>query len=220
NIKSTECECPKGAFKCSHAAAVFIYAIHHVSRTDIECRWNKPKKPTCPAVRDVTEMFPPPKQYCALSREPTQADRSSIYRSLCKYGKFTGLWWILSPEPEPVTSALFFKEKCKIQSSTIQEIAKLTVGQRENPAWSMLRKGRLTASNFGPVLAAKRVSQSLLKRLMGEYDLSGVKAITWGVNNEKEAVNAFEMSNCLKVEPTGIWFEESGILGATPDGLV
>lgn len=103
NIKSTECECPKGAFKCSHAAAVFIYAIHHVSRTDIECRWNKPKKPTCPAVRDVTEMFPPPKQYCALSREPTQADRSSIYRSLCKYGKFTGLWWILSPEPEPVT---------------------------------------------------------------------------------------------------------------------
>lgn len=243
NIKSTECECPRGAFKCSHAAAVFIYAIHHVSRTDIECRWNKPKKPTCPAVRDVTEMFPPPKQYCALSREPTQADRSSIYRSLCKYGKFTGLWWILSPEPEPVTLPMltieeiiysdgflqahgkedqlsFFKEKCKIQSSTIQEIAKLTVGQRENPAWSMLRKGRLTASNFGPVLAAKRVSQSLLKRLMGEYDLSGVKAITWGVNNEKEAVNAFEMSNCLKVEPTGIWFEESGILGATPDGLV
>lgn len=31
----------------------------------------------------------------------------------------------------------FFKEKCKIQSSTIQEIAKLTVGQRENPAWSI-----------------------------------------------------------------------------------
>lgn len=117
-------------------------------------------------------------------------------------------------------SSLFLRKKCKIQSSTIQEIAKLTVGQRENPAWSMLRKGRLTASNFGPVLAAKRVSQSLLKRLMGEYDLSGVKAITWGVNNEKEAVNAFEMSNCLKVEPTGIWFEESGILGATPDGLV
>lgn len=114
----------------------------------------------------------------------------------------------------------FFKGKCKIQSSTIQEIAKLTVGQRENPAWSMLRKGRLTASNFGPVLAAKRVSQSLLKRLMGEYDLSGVKAITWGVNNEKEAVNAFEMSHCLKVEPTGIRFEESGILCATPDGLV
>lgn len=95
-------------------------------------------------------MFPPAKQYCALSREPTQADRSSIYRSLCEYGKFTGLWWILSPEPEPVTLPMltieeiiysdgflqahgkedqlsFFKEKCKIQSSTIQEIAKLTV---------------------------------------------------------------------------------------------
>ena len=67
------------------------------------------------------------------------------------------------------------------------------------------QKGRLTASNFGPVLTAKRVTPPLLKRLMGEYDLSGVKAISWGVN---------------PVEPTGIWFEESGILGTTPDGLV
>ena len=84
----------------------------------------------------------------------------------------------------------------------------------------MRRKGRLTAGNFGPVLTAKRVTPSLLKRLMGEYDLSGVKAITWGVNNEKEAVNAYEKSNCLKAEPTGIWFEESSIPVATPDGLV
>lgn len=55
---------------------------------------------------------------------------------------------------------------------------------------------------------------------MGEYDLFGVKVIIWGVNNEKEVVNVFEMLNCLKVELIGIWFEELGIFGVIFDGLV
>ncbi|KAJ7365930.1 hypothetical protein OS493_002666 [Desmophyllum pertusum] len=33
-IKSSECECPRGKFKCSHAAALFIHGIHNLSRTD------------------------------------------------------------------------------------------------------------------------------------------------------------------------------------------
>ena len=35
-IRSSECECPRGEFKCSHAAALFIRGIHNLSRTDIE----------------------------------------------------------------------------------------------------------------------------------------------------------------------------------------
>ncbi|PFX12654.1 putative RNA-directed DNA polymerase from transposon BS [Stylophora pistillata] len=31
-IKSTKCKCPSGTFKCSHAAAVFIYAMHHIEQ--------------------------------------------------------------------------------------------------------------------------------------------------------------------------------------------
>lgn len=34
------------------------------------------------------------------------------------------------------------------------QIALLTVGQSRNSMWSSIRKMRLTASNFGPVLAA------------------------------------------------------------------
>ena len=38
----------------------------------------------------------------------------------------------------------------------------------------LTEKGRLTASNFGSVLNCKRVTQSLIKRVLGQYDLSRV----------------------------------------------
>ena len=53
----------------------------------------------------------------------------------------------------------------------IIEIGTLTTGQRNNPAWHLARKDRLTASNFGAVLNAKRVTQALTKRLHGDYNL-------------------------------------------------
>ena len=42
-IKSMECECPRGAFKCSHTTALFIHGIYNLSRTDVECQWRKRK---------------------------------------------------------------------------------------------------------------------------------------------------------------------------------
>ena len=68
-----------------------------------------------------------------------------------------------------------------------------------------MRNGRLTASNSGNVLSAKRVTPSLLKRLCGQYNASGSKAVVWGSNNEKEAVKEFVKSTRLPVEETGIW---------------
>ena len=243
-IKSTECECPRGAFKCSHAAALFIHGIHNLSRTGLECQWRKRKATTTLSNQAVSELFPRPKRYCALSRNPTQADRSALYEDLKEYGKFTGLCWLLSPEP-PVANKLpmpsieeiifsdeFLRAKgsqeqldCLIRRSKldvhkIARISQLTVGQRENPVWHLARRGRLTASNFGSVLKAKRVTPSLIKRLLGEYDLSRVKAVQWGVNNEKEAIKAFTLKTGKIVKDTGIWFDSSGILGASPDGIV
>lgn len=243
-IKSTECECPRGAFKCSHAAALFIHGIHNLSRTDVECQWRKRKATTTLSNQAVSELFPRPKRYCDWSRNPTQADRSALYEDLKEYGKFTGLCWLLSPEP-PVANKLpmlsieeiifsdeFLRAKgsqeqldCLIRRSKldvhkIARISQLTVGQRENPVWHLARRGRLTASNFGSVLKAKRVTPSLIKRLLGEYDLSRVKAVQWGVNNEKEAIKAFTLKTGKIVKDTGIWFDSSGILGASPDGIV
>ena len=59
-ITSTECECPRGEFKCSHAAALFIYGIHNLSRTDMECQWKR-KKSSTSSHQSVSEMFPVPK---------------------------------------------------------------------------------------------------------------------------------------------------------------
>ena len=110
--------------------------------------------------------------------------------------------------------------QAKIPSEYILKISDITIGQRNNPTWHLTRRGRLTASNFGCVLRAKRVTQSLLKRLLGEYDLSGVKAVQWGVNNEQEALKAFTVLTGKTIQETGIWLDVSGILGASPDGIV
>ena len=95
-----------------------------------------------------------------------------------------------------------------------------TKGQRENAAWQILREGTLTASNFGFILKAKRVTPSLIKRVLREYDLSGVQAINWGISNEQEAIKAFTTAAKMKVEETGIWLDPCGFIGASPDGLI
>ena len=242
-IKSSDCECPRGAFKCSHAAALFIHGIHNLSRTDVECQWRKRKSNTSLSAQAVAEMFPPPKKYTALGRKPVQVDRAQLYEDLKQYGRFTGLCWLLSSEPPafnelsiPTIEDIIFSEEflqtrglqqldCLVRRSRILEedilkISRVTVGQRDNPAWHLARRGRLTASNFGNVLKAKRVTPSLLKHLLGEYDLSRVKAVQWGVNNEEEAIKAFTLKTGKTVKGTGIWFHSSGILGASPDGIV
>ena len=99
-IKSSECECPLGAYKCSHAAALFIYGIYNLSRTDVECSWKKRNAPDI-SRKSISEMFPPTKPgYTALLRQPNQGDREALYSELRAYGKFTGLCWLLSPEPK------------------------------------------------------------------------------------------------------------------------
>jgi len=58
--------------------------------------------------------------------------------------------------------------------------------------------------DFGSVLKAKRarVIPSLLKRLLGKCDISRVKALQWGVNNEEEAIKAFMLGTGKTVKDT------------------
>ena len=189
-------------------------------------------------------MFPLSKKYVAIARTPDASDRSALYEDLKEYGRFTGLCWLMSPEPAPqaklpiptIEEIIYSEEfiqtrgyqqqldclvrKAKVNEGDIVLVSEVTVGQRDNPAWHLARRGRLTASNFGSVLQAKRVTPSLLKRLLGEYDLSRVKVVQWGVNNETEALKAFTKLTGKTVLETGIWLGTSGILGASPDGLV
>ena len=57
----------------------------------------------------------------------------------------------------------FIRRKLKVEREIVNQISSLTVGQRNNPSGHLVRKGRLTASNFGSVINAKRVTPSLWK---------------------------------------------------------
>ena len=182
-------------------------------------------------MKSVQEIYPPPpamEGYKPLGREIMDDDRRWLYQELKKYGKFTGMAWILSPEPQkknlPVPTVeeqeSYLLEKLKVSEEDIKMVHELTIGQRDNPSWLKWRKGRLTASNFGAVLNSKRVTPSLIKRVLGEYSLSGVQSINWGINNEAEAIKAFVQETGLTVEDSGLWLDPSGILGASPDGLI
>ena len=111
-------------------------------------------------------------------------------------------------------------EKLRISEDQRVAVNTATIGQRDNPSWQMLRKGRLTASNFGSVLNCKRVTVSLIKQILGQRDLSRVQAINWGIINENEAKKVFQQKTHLCVEESGLWLQLSGMLGASPDGLI
>ena len=91
-IISTDCDCPRRAFKCSHAAALFIHGIQNMSQTDVEYQWKKVENP-----RAACDLFPATKAYSVLSREPTSEDRECLYKELVAYGRFTAMGWIMRP---------------------------------------------------------------------------------------------------------------------------
>ncbi|KAI7813722.1 hypothetical protein IRJ41_024467, partial [Triplophysa rosa] len=103
------------------------------------------------------------------------------------------------------------------ERSAIQEA---TIGQRDNPMWHLFRRGRLTASNFGDVLMSNVVTDELLVRVLGDQPLEGHPAIDWGIENESKAIQAFTTKTQREVQESGLWLSLSGVLGASPDGLV
>ena len=117
---------------------------------------------------------------------PSDEDRRALYSHLSAYGRFSGHWWIITPEPhepqplpiptinEIITSQKFLsvqgkeneiaylQDKVKISNDAVETKATITKGQRTNTLWHRVRKGRLTASNFGSVLNAGQITPSLL----------------------------------------------------------
>ena len=85
----------------------------------------------------------------------------------------------------------------------------------------MIQFGKIwgKAGHFGVILKAKRVTSSLMERVMGECDVFGVQGISWGIANEAEAVEAFEITK-MAVRETGLWLHRSGVLGTSSDGLL
>ena len=104
----------------------------------------------------------------------------------------------------------------ELKSATVNQE---TIGQRNNELWHSLRKGRLTASNFGAVVNAKKFTPSLKKQLFGVHDLQGVKAVSWSISHEDDATKQFCNEIGKSIEKCGVWLDETGLLGVSPDGI-
>lgn len=123
----------------------------------------------------------------------------------------------------PAAREKFLQEKLSVTDETISLVANATIGQSSNEQWLVIRKYRLTASNFGAVLAAckrGRFPPSLFRQLTDGYNLSSALAVQWGKNNENQAIDVFTNSiQGATVTRTGLWLHHCGYLGASPDGL-
>ena len=221
-------------------ATVLLYSVNNCSSTDKPCIWNK-QTPTNHNTMDSIFLS---NKFVALKRKPNNADREFLYSALSA-DNYTGMYWFLSPEPNidvdcsvltfddiinfsetecktPRDKMLFIVDNMKLTDDNIKEIFHLTVGQRKNYLWGQFRKGRITASNFGLVLAALKREQfppSLFKTLKGEYYIEKVKSVEWGIVHEKNAKNLYEEIKEVKVLDAGLYFHQSGILGCSPDGI-
>ena len=106
----------------------------------------------------------------------------------------------------------------------VKNVERRTRGQNSNSLWHELRLGclgRLTVSKFGIVLKACRRNSfpaDLFKSLFEQYNVSGVKAVTWGMENEQKAVDDYIASYEL-LDEVGLCLQPSGALAATPDRL-
>ena len=212
-VSAARCGCARGKYKCHHMGAVLLHGLRNVSSTDALCTWNR--QPVAEGMRTVGDLFPT-KTFNPLLREPTQVDRNFFRAKLKLNGVVCGMRWLLAPEPptadlpaSTVDRILgeenfisspnqfdYFLNRVAVSSQQILAVEQATRGQRDNSMWGIYRKGRLTASNFGPVIqncnSGRQPSASLMRTLLGEYDLSGLKAIQYGIHHERDAITAYQ----------------------------
>ncbi|XP_050516457.1 uncharacterized protein LOC126891323 [Diabrotica virgifera virgifera] len=225
DISSATCACPRG-IKCHHIVALALFGRYNISVTDKACSWNAPPKPKVgPLPQSAEELNPNEGKakllwaYCWIHLVCEK--RGNIFSN--KY--FPAIQDIISSDYflEATDKISTLKERCAIDDQLIKDIAASTTGQVSNENWYIARKFRLTSSNFGAVISAglkNKFPSSLFKTLLGEYNLDGIKAIQWGRTHEKDAVDCLKQDYQLNIRPTGIWLSRSGLLGASPDGLI
>ncbi|KAH9494859.1 Serine/threonine-protein phosphatase 2B catalytic subunit alpha [Bulinus truncatus] len=198
DIESTQCECPRGDYRCSHAAALYFFCKNNVSKTDMECNWKKARMTAGCDIKSTDELFPGD-NFRALQGTVTDEDRSWLFNELQTQASFTGMCWLMSPEPStsmpdlPVIDNLvsssgfkdaldkrhYFKHHFALSPEAISKIADITAGQHTNDYWHLARKGRITASKFGTVLRSKTRNAALGHRLIASANISNVKSVAW-----------------------------------------
>ena len=143
--------------------------------------------------RDGSQMSCFPQRNLIFFISSTNTGRQELLQGQTEtWGVVCGMRWLLSPEPpvaglpdRTIDTVLgdeqfitsdnqlgCFLKMVELSEQQIVAVAHQTRGQHDNPLWGMFRKGRITASNFGPVISScnsgRTPSNSLLKTLLGE----------------------------------------------------
>lgn len=220
-------------------ASFALHCRYNISSTDSACKWSRPKPPVAQVPKRIENVYPIPSTNRVTDRP------ANVTRFLGNVQPFSVAFaWILRDNPNKDAIKLvpcieeiclsqefqdapskgdFLEETLKVNETTIRMVEEATKGQRSNANWLMIKKLRLTASNFGKIISAikrGKYSKSLYHSLITQTNLDHVKAIQWGIENEKEGVRAFESQTGKKVLPSGLWLDECGFLGASPDGII
>ncbi|CAI5776004.1 coiled-coil domain-containing protein 8-like [Podarcis lilfordi] len=147
------------------------------------------------------------------------------------------------PHPAPTQAASKTQGKSQAKAShfpsplsaeKVAEIEKETRGQRTNPEWYKQRANRITAS-IAPQIAnskfvngkSSEIPQSYLRRVVESSSGVQTPAMSWGVRNEKKAVQAYEalksskVNKAVKVDNCGLFIDQrKPWLAASPDGII
>jgi len=242
------CKCARGVAGCAHMAAVFLLAQKEVSPTEMECKWSRRKAPEDDAILTVDKLYQRKRKFEPNYGPVPRETFETLKKDVAHLKSAAGVRFLLEDPPIPrpvpqlqipdafslITGSEFDSEhpeeylcrKLRLSWPEIVEIANATKDQGLNPEWSRVRIAKITASNFGKVISymkrgtTRSPARTLMESLYLHRDLSGVKAVEWGKVHEKTAIKQFMRDNNVVVRKTGIWFEGSGILGASPDGLI
>ncbi|XP_072399541.1 uncharacterized protein [Diabrotica undecimpunctata] len=240
-ITAANCSCPRG-IKCHHIATIALFGHYNISITDKTCTWNIPVQSKTET--KTAEALYPPRPYKALNRKMSSSELEQLKIKLSSFGNTVGFTWLLQEEKQEAESIdisliedIIYSEEmkistdknshflkcCRINDATIKKIVHETTGQVLNEKWFLARKYRITSSNFGSIISCckrNKYPESLFKTLIGAYNLDGIKSIQWGRTHEKSGIEYLRNTLNLDVQPTGIWLTKSGLLGASPDGLI
>ncbi|XP_075194595.1 uncharacterized protein LOC142295375 [Anomaloglossus baeobatrachus] len=175
-----------------------------------------------PKVLNIKSVHPTTKS--TESRESSNAERRAATAKRTPTSKESGA---LHPDRDVP------KTQNRLSQRDIAKIEKETRGQRENEEWHHWRQNRITASLAHQVSHSrfanqktKDIPQSYLKSILGSGPKVQTAAMSWGIRNEKKAVNAYERLASLKgrdvqVETCGLFIHPTkNWLAASPDGIV
>ncbi|KAE8603456.1 hypothetical protein XENTR_v10014342 [Xenopus tropicalis] len=141
---------------------------------------------------------------------------------------------LLSEEDIDQGESPLFHPHPKFLNEDINRIEKETRGQRSNLNWHNWRKNRITASIAHQISHSRfanhkteEIPKSYLKAVLGTGPRVQTTAMYWGIQNEKNAVLAYEKlaskrdGKKVKVEDCGLFIHPTkNWLAASPDGIV